>query len=163
MFISWPAVNSLIIMPRPEEAPHGLSIRDNDGRKEIFDPVRKCYVVLSPEEWVRQNFLHLLLHTLRFPEGLIGVETTLKVGKLSKRADIVVYNRKGEPKMLVECKRQGRKITVRAFEQAIRYNLALGIQYIVLTNGESTHCYELDYSSLMARPIPSVPAADIIL
>jgi type I site-specific restriction endonuclease len=122
-----------------------LKTRTLNGKTEVFDHVRRSYVTLTPEEWVRQHFIHYLIADRLVTEGLIAVEKQIKVNRLSKRCDIVVHFPNGKPVMVVECKAPHIRITKDTFNQAIRYNLALNIRYIVLTNGMNHFCFELDY------------------
>jgi hypothetical protein len=101
----------------------------------IFDPVRNKYVALTPEEWVRQNFLLYLIKVKKTPQNLIRIEMTIELNGLSKRSDIVVHSRQGNPLLAVECKAATVKITQPVFEQLARYNLRLNVPYLVVTNG----------------------------
>ena len=112
--------------------------------KQIFDVVRKKFVTLTPEEWVRQNFLVWLIQELNYPAGLIAVEKELKVNELKKRYDIVVYNLNQKPAMLVECKSSDVQISQKVFDQASRYNLTLKVPYLVVTNGITNYCCYID-------------------
>lgn len=111
-----------------------------DGKQKIFDTVRQKYVALTPEELVRQRFIHFLVKEKGFPAGLIMVEYALKVNGLSRRCDVVACNRAGKPLLLVECKAPGVKIGSDTFAQAARYNLTLRVPYLAITNGDSTYC-----------------------
>ncbi len=114
--------------------------KDETGKKFIFDEVRRKYVVLTPEEWVRQNFLRYMSDHLGYPLSLTGVERMLKVNGLSQRCDIVLYNRAGFPVLIVECKAPSVELGQPALEQAARYNTALKVPYLVLTNGLKHYC-----------------------
>ena len=119
---------------------YNFKYKDDDGKKSIFDEIRKSYVALTPEEWVRQNFLKYLQNEKKFPPSLIAVEKALQVYTLKKRADIVVYNKLGKPILIVECKAPKVKITQDAFDQAARYNIKLQVNYLVVTNGLNHYC-----------------------
>lgn len=110
-------------------------LRNSFGNREIFDIIRRKYVVLTPEEWVRQNFLRYLVEEKKIPRGLIGVEVSLTINSMAKRSDIVIYTREGKPMLAVECKAQHIKLTQTVFDQLARYNLALQVPYLVVTNG----------------------------
>jgi hypothetical protein len=110
-------------------------IKNSEKGKIIFDPVRSKYVALTPEEWVRQNFLQYLIQVKKTPKNLICVEMSLELNGLAKRSDIVVHNRQGNPLLAVECKASTVKITQSVFEQLARYNLLLKVSYLVVTNG----------------------------
>ncbi|MDR1341154.1 MAG: type I restriction enzyme HsdR N-terminal domain-containing protein [Prevotellaceae bacterium] len=113
----------------------GHRIKNSEKGKTIFDPVRNKYVALTPEEWVRQNFLQYLVQIKKTPQSLVRVEMHLKLNGLAKRSDIVVHNRQGNPLLAVECKAPTVKITQSVFEQLARYNLQLKVPYLVVTNG----------------------------
>lgn len=110
-------------------------IRFNEQRKEIFDSFRNKFVVLTPEEWVRQHMLHYMHAYLSYPRGLMGVEVSLKLNNLRKRADIVVYNKTGIPSLMVECKAANIKLSQPVFDQAASYNLTMQVPFLVITNG----------------------------
>ncbi len=118
-------------------------IKEENGKKSIFDNIRMKYVVLTPEEWVRQHFLNLMVEYLKYPKGLIAVETVVKVNNLKQRADIVLYNRNRIPVLIVECKAPGIILGQDVVTQAARYNSALGVNYIVVTNGLVSYCIKL--------------------
>lgn len=106
----------------------------------IFDPIRKKFVVLTPEEWVRQNFIRYLNEEKNYPLSLMAPEAGMKVHRLQKRSDILVYNRNGKIAGLVECKAPEVKISTKAFDQILRYNIALEAQYLMVTNGLTHFC-----------------------
>lgn len=108
--------------------------------KQIFDLVRKRFVSLTPEEWVRQHFLHFMINEKNYPASLMGVEMLVRVNKLSQRADIVVYQNDGKPWLIVECKNTAVPLTQETFYQLARYNLTLQVPYMVITNGLEHYC-----------------------
>ena len=108
----------------------------------VFDPLRKRFVALTPEEEVRQKMLYLLVEHLHVPAGLLAVEYSIKVNGMDKRADAVVFGTDGHPLMIVECKAQSVKITDKVLDQAIRYHAALRPRYLLLSNGVECHCFE---------------------
>ena len=121
---------------------YNLRIKKDKNRHLIFDVIRRVWVTLTPEEWVRQNFLQYLIQTKQYPASLISVEKIIKVGELKKRYDIVVYHQH-KPWLIVECKETGTIINTSVVEQVMRYNLALSIQYFVVTNGNQSFAYEI--------------------
>jgi hypothetical protein len=127
--------NDLIGFPSLNLPSADLRLRKQQQRTQIYDAFRKTWVVLTPEEWVRHHFLHHLHFHLKYPANLIAVEKSLTLNGLSKRADIVVYNRKLEPWMLVECKKMDVKLEQHVFDQAARYNLVMNVPYLLITNG----------------------------
>lgn len=114
-------------------------VRENN-KELIFDRYRKKYVTLTPEEWVRQNFLNYLVKNLSYPSALIGIEKEIFLGEMKKRFDIVIYNRNMQPWMLVECKEMNVPLTQQTLEQVVRYNMVIPATYLVMTNGTNTFC-----------------------
>jgi hypothetical protein len=122
-----------------------FSVRAAAGQsKQIFDSLRRKYVALTPEEWVRQHAVRFFVEELKYPASLIGVETGLRVNRLLRRTDLLVHTREGKPWMIVECKAPGVAVNHDTLYQAARYNLALRVQYLVLTNGLQHVCCRLD-------------------
>lgn len=119
---------------------YSFKIKSSENKYFIFDIVRKKYMVLTPEEWVRQHIVHYLIAEKNYPISLIAVEKKVTVNKLTKRTDILVFNTKGTPHIIVECKAPSIKITQDAFDQIARYNLKLEANYLIVTNG-LTHFY----------------------
>ena len=124
---------------------------------EIFDPLRKKYLVLTPEEWVRQHFVHYLISEKQFPGSLIANEAGIKLNSLSRRCDTVVYNRRLEPIMIVEYKRPDVVITQEVFNQITRYNSVLKVLYIVVSNGLVHHCCHIDYALQSYQYLTEIP------
>ena len=114
-----------------------------DEKTVVFDPLRRQWVSLTPEEQVRQKMLHFLVETRKVAAGLIAVEYSIKVNNLPKRCDIVVFNNLGEPQMIVECKAETVPITEKVLDQAIRYFSGLKVKYLTLTNGKTMFCYQI--------------------
>jgi len=112
---------------------------------QIFDEVRKKYLKLTPEEWVRQNFIQYLNKEKKYPLGLMGVEKIIKYNNLKTRADLVLYNTKGVAETIVECKSPNIKITQDTFYQIAKYNARLKVQYLIVTNGMKHYCCKMDY------------------
>lgn len=137
-----------------------LRICQKEDKTYIFDAFRKKYVALTPEEWVRQNFLAWLTHTKAYPKSLIAVETALKYNNLPKRADAVVYAKSGIPQMIIECKAPQVKIDQDVFDQAMRYNARFQVEYLVMTNGMEHYCCRLDYSKKTYSFIQEIPHYD---
>ena len=116
----------------------------------VFDPLRKRYCTLTPEEEVRQKALYLLVEHLGYPAGLIAVEYSIKVNELDKRCDAVVFSKDGNPLMILECKAASVKLTQSTLEQAVRYYSALQPKYLMLYNGQECYCFEIDKGALKA-------------
>ncbi len=131
-------------------------IKEND-QKKIFDSVRKKYVVLTPEEWVRQNFIQYLIQEKKYPASLIAVEISLKYNTLQKRADIVIYNKEGKPALLVECKASSVKITQETFHQAAVYNMNFKVNHLIVTNGLNHYCCQMNYDEKTYLFLSQIP------
>jgi type I site-specific restriction endonuclease len=123
---------------------YDLRTREREGQPEIFDVARRKFVALTPEEWVRQHFIQYLIREKNVSEGMIAVEKSLTLNKLTKRTDILVYGTNAKPVLIVECKAPSVKIDQKVFEQIGRYNLALRVQYLVVTNGLDHYCAKID-------------------
>jgi hypothetical protein len=134
-----------------------LKIKEEEGKKLIFDSIRKNYFLLTPEEWVRQHFLNLLVNHYKYPKALIKVETGLRYNKLLKRSDIIIFDREGKSFLLVECKSADQKINQASFDQAAMYNMTIKAKYIALTNGLKTFCCRIDQGSRQYEFIPDLP------
>ena len=117
--------------------PFNHRLKEAEGKLWIFDPLRKKFLVLTPEEWVRQHFVNYLIAHLNYPKSLIKVEGGLTYNQLAKRSDIVVFGREGKPWMLVECKSPDIKLGEQTVRQAAMYNSKLGAKYIAVSNGLS--------------------------
>lgn len=143
---------SMIKIDFPE---HPYKIKTENEKELIFDSIRKKWVVLTPEEWVRQNFLQYLLQVKKYPGALVAVEKEIRLGELSRRCDIVVYDKAGTPLLITECKAMDVKIDAAVAEQILRYNLALPVRYLVITNG--THCFAFERGKGQFRLLESIP------
>jgi len=122
-----------------------LKIRLINDKYEVFDVLRKKYVILSPEEEVRQQFLHFLIKYKSYPEGLLAVEYSLKVNQLKRRADLVAFDKFGHPLLIVECKAPRVKMTQKVFDQIAHYNMSLKVDYLIVTNGLQHFCCQLNH------------------
>ncbi len=123
--------------------PHDFKVKQQEGRELVFDAFRKQWVVLTPEEWVRQNFLEWLVQACQYPASLISVEREIMLGDVRKRFDIAIYNRSGKPWLLVECKAMDIPLDEAVLHQVLRYNQALEVSYLVITNGSFTKGFQL--------------------
>jgi hypothetical protein len=131
--------------------PPGFRVKSEQGKDVIFDECRKQWVLLTPEEWVRQNFLQYLLQVKSYPASVIAVERALKLGDLKKRFDIVVF-KNSIPWMMVECKEMEVQLNEAVIRQILNYNIALQVDYLVITNGKSTFCMHLREGSFEWLP-----------
>lgn len=121
----------------------------------IFDPLRRRFVALTPEEEVRQKVLYLLVEHLHVPAGLVAVEYSVKMNGLDKRCDAVVFGKDGKPLMIVECKATTVKITAKTLEQAVRYHAALQPRFLMLYNGLDCRCLKVKNGTL--QPLDHLP------
>ncbi|MDX2172505.1 MAG: type I restriction enzyme HsdR N-terminal domain-containing protein [Bacteroidota bacterium] len=112
-----------------------VKVKNDDGKTKIFDPIRKKWFVLTPEEWVRQHVLNYLIEVKKYPASLISVEKEIALNNLKKRYDIVIYKRDLNPFLIVECKAPFVSLDISTIEQAQRYNLMLRANYLMITNG----------------------------
>ncbi len=130
---------------------------NSSGKIEIFDIIRKKYIILTPEENVRQNFIHYLINYKSFPASLMAVEKGLKVNNRFKRTDIVQYNTKGKAILIVECKAPHIKIDENTFAQAAMYNMEMKVDYLIMTNGLNHYCGKIDYIKHNLNYLPDIP------
>lgn len=114
---------------------YAVRLKKDGDRYLIFDTVRSKFLVLTPEEWVRQHFIEYLHSTLNFPKSLMKIEGGLVYNRMQKRSDILCYDLNGNPLLLVECKRPTVKLTQSVFDQIARYNMTLKVPYLAVTNG----------------------------
>ncbi len=121
--------------------PFRYNIKGEENKELIFDEVRKRWVRLTPEEWVRQNMIQYLLQVLTYPASLLSIEKELKLGELRKRCDVIVY--KGvSPWMIIECKEPNVPLSEKTLQQILRYHLAIPVPYLCLTNGNNVYLFE---------------------
>ena len=135
-----------------------VKIRGTRERPEIYDFLRRRYVALTPEEWVRQHFVHWLVEQKGYPKGLLGNEVALKCGDKTLRCDSILYNKEAKPQMIIEYKAPTVAVTQRVFNQITAYNLLLHVDYLVVSNGVQHYCCQMDYkhqSYVFLNDIPS--------
>jgi len=130
-----------------------FKLKQHNGQQYIFDDIRKRYVKLTPEELVRQQVVLYLTEKKGYSKALIAVEYTLKLNSTTKRCDIVVFDNEGKARIIVECKAASVKITQAVFDQIARYNIKLQVDYLIVTNGISHFCFEMDYPNNSYRQI----------
>ncbi len=125
---------------------YNFRIQKSEKGLRIFDPLRKKFVSLTPEEWVRQNFISYLIEEKKYPASLIAIETGLTYNRLKKRSDILIYDRKGNAWMIIECKKPDIKITQETFNQVAVYNMSntTKTQYLAVTNGLKHYCCKMN-------------------
>ena len=123
----------------------------------IFDLIRKKYLQLSPEEWVRQNFLNYLINHKNYPQSLMENESIIKLNNMTRRCDTVVYNNQLEPLVIVEYKRPDVKIDQKVFDQIVRYNIVLRVDFLIVSNGLSHFCCKINYENQTYDFLESIP------
>lgn len=136
-------------------------ITSNNGKYAIFDILRRRYVALTPEEWVRQHFIHFLIHHKGYPQTLMANEVQVTLNGTNKRCDTVLYRRDLSAKMIIEYKAPDVEITQTVFDQITRYNMVLKVDYLIVSNGIQHYCCHLDYqtnSYTFLRDIPCYEA-----
>ncbi|WP_373056816.1 type I restriction enzyme HsdR N-terminal domain-containing protein [Zunongwangia sp. H14] len=132
--------------------------KNSQNKTAVFDKLRKKFVILTPEEWVRQNCVRFLSEEKKYPESFINVEKQLKIGDLTKRYDIVVFNNNGSINLVVECKAPKISITQDTFDQIARYNMSLNANYLMVTNGIVHYFCQMDYQNEKYKFLPEIPA-----
>lgn len=118
-----------------------LKWKEKNGQRLVFDPIRKKWLVLTPEEWVRQHVLQYLLVVKAYPQAYIAIEKNMQLGELKKRFDLLVYDPAHKPWMMVECKAMDIQLNEQVLHQILRYNLAIPVPYLVITNGAEAIIY----------------------
>lgn len=136
---------------------NSLRVEKIEDKRMIFDPIRRKLLVLTPEEFVRQLLLQYLIQTKSYNENRIGVEKKVVFNQMPKRCDVLIYDKKMIPFMLVECKAAEVPISLAAFEQIARYNTPLRVPYLLVTNGLDTYCCEMDYEKETFNFLPEIP------
>lgn len=131
-------------------------IKKEKDKDFIFDSIRKKWLLLTPEEWVRQNFVQYLIQSVSYPASLIALEKEISLGELKKRFDILVYDKEHQPWMIVECKAAGVILNDETLHQALRYNISVPVEFILVTNGNDTHGWQKRSGEL--HPILQMPA-----
>jgi hypothetical protein len=134
-----------------------LVIRSDESGRTVFDPVRRRHVRLSPEEWVRQHFLHYLIQQCAYPSSLIAVEMGFRFQSMPRRADIVVHDRGGAPFLMVECKAPDAGVGQSTFDQVSHYNRVVSARYLAATNGLLHYCWQIDRSTGAYEFLNGVP------
>lgn len=131
---------------------------EKDGKKLIFDPLRQKYVVLTPEEWVRQRFINYLITVKGYPKELMGNEIALTLNGTLRRCDTVVYDKYLAPLMVIEYKAAQVNITQAVFDQIVRYNMVMQVNYLIVSNGRSHYCCEIDCSNKRYNFLEDIPS-----
>lgn len=135
-----------------------LRYPDVSQRPEVYDPQRSRWVALTPEEWVRQNFVDMLIRLKGYPGGRIANEISIKLNSTARRCDTVVFDAMKRPLMIVEYKAPAISVTQKVFDQIVRYNMVLRARYLTVSNGIRHFCCEIDYDRMSYRFLPDIPA-----
>lgn len=136
-----------LVYPEPD-----FNIREEEGLPKIFDRWRKIWLKLTPEEWVRQNFILYLVEVMKYPEVFISIEKQLRLNDLVKRFDVLVYDRDFKPWMMVECKSAVIPLSTKVLDQVLRYNMSIPVSYLVITNGRECMCFSRKLGWLEVLP-----------
>jgi hypothetical protein len=137
---------------------YNFKIKSNENKTLIFDIIRKKYMVLTPEEWVRQHFIAFLIEEKKYPTSLIAVEKQLTINNRKKRTDVLIFNADGKPDIIVECKAPNIKINQDTFDQIAKYNLKLKANFLIITNGLEHFYCKMDFENetyIFLKEIPS--------
>ncbi len=137
---------------------YNFTLKTENGKQYIFDSIRRKYILLTPEEWVRQNFIQYLIHEKKYPQSLMAVEKQITMNGKLFRFDLLMYNRNGYPNLMVEFKAPEVKITQNAFDQVVRYNMVLHVQQVIVSNGLQHFACEIDYEKNSYSFLPEIPA-----
>ena len=121
---------------------------EKDGKKYIFDGIRKAWLLLTEEEWVRQNFVQHLIAHLKYPASFIALEKEIVLNELKKRFDILIYDRQHKPWLLVECKAPAITLNDAVLQQVLRYNMSVPVEFMILTNGNQTYGWKKEAERL---------------
>lgn len=136
---------------------YAAKVTEKDGKHSILDPVRRKYVALTPEEWVRQHFVNYLITIKDFPKELLANEVSIKLNGTSKRCDTVAYSRDLSPLMIMEYKAPSVEITSTVFDQIVRYNMVLRVKYLTVSNGLRHFCCKIDYETQEYTFLEEIP------
>ena len=137
--------------------PYQIRVKETHGRKQIFDILRRKYVALTPEEWVRQHFIHYLVEHKNYPSSLLANEVPLQIGEKRMRADSVLYDNQLHPRMIIEYKAPNITLTQKVFDQITVYNLLLHVDYLIVSNGMTTYICKMDYEKQTYKFLEAIP------
>jgi hypothetical protein len=130
----------------------GFKIKTKDEKEFIFDSLRKKWLLLTEEEWVRQNFIQYLIQVKKYPSTLIAQEKEIKLGELKKRFDVLVYNNDHQPWMMIECKAGAVSLDEKVLQQILRYNISVPVEYIIITNGKRSFGWQRVEAGIVDLP-----------
>ena len=141
---------------------YSIKIAERNGKKVIFDILRRKYVALTPEEWVRQHVVHFIIEKKGYPQTLIANEVELKIGNKSLRCDSVLYDRNMQPRMIIEYKSPSIELQQKVFNQISTYNLLLKVDYLIVSNGMQHYCCKMDYENHKYVFLEEIPDYEFI-
>ena len=139
-----------------------INVAERDGKQQIFDFLRRRFVALTPEEWVRQNFTHFLVEHKGYPKALLANEIQLSIGDKRLRCDTLLYHKEMQPLMIIEYKAPHIQIQQKTFDQIVAYNLLLHADYLVVSNGLQHYCCQMDYDQRSYRFLTEIPDYQLI-
>ena len=142
--------------------PCSLRLSERDGRTTVWDILRNRWIVLTPEEWVRQHFVHYLTEHKGYPASMLGNEISLTLGATTKRCDTVLYDTSAQARMIIEYKAPHIDITQKVFNQICRYNIVLRVKYLIVSNGMQHFCCHVDYESGKCTFLKEIPDYDAL-
>jgi hypothetical protein len=131
-----------------------FKMKNENGKRYIFDSIRKVWLLLTEEEWIRQNFVNYLISELKYPSSIIAIEKEISLNNLKKRFDILVYDKQHKPWMLVECKEPKVSLSEDVLQQVLRYNISVPVEYIVITNGNTTVGWKKELELRLLKHMP---------
>lgn len=140
-----------------------FNTKSENGRTFILDTIRKKYVLLTPEEWVRQHIIRYLSEEKKYPVSLMSVETGFTYNKLQRRTDVLIYGRSGNAIGIVECKAPSVKLTSSVFDQILRYNLNFNVPYLIITNGLQHYCCRLNFETMGYSFLKEIPEYELLI
>ena len=142
---------------------YSFTTKKENGKPYIFDKIRKKYVLLTPEEWVRQNMVRFLVSEKNYPASLLANEVSIKYNELSKRCDTIVYSRAGKPLMIAEYKSADVEITQKTFDQIVVYNHQLKVEYLLVSNGLQHYCCKVNFEKMTTEYLQEIPDYDLLV
>ena len=148
---------SILFMQRLNLPNYSIKLKKEHNKTFVFDPIRTKYLILTPEEWVRQNFIQFLIKEKNYPASLMAVEMGIDLLNTKKRCDIVCYNTRGLPHMIVECKGPSIKITQKTFDQIARYNMKLNSELLIVTNGIEHYISKMNHTNKNYQFLKEIP------
>ena len=137
--------------------PAPLRLQEHEGHTTVFDPLRRRHIRLTPEEWVRQHFVHYLIEHKGYPQGQLQNEVSLSLNGTTKRCDSVLYDGEAKPRMIIEYKAPYVQVSQRTFDQISRYNIVMRVPYLIVSNGLQHYCCRIDYTTQTYHFLREIP------